>query len=93
MLSLLSIFVPYGLQLLGVVPPSYAFHDGIIEIRPILENYPSLYTPWGLCLVTAAQLVLPALLVARAVEAIVAAERKNFAQAWRLKQLLPDRSA
>ena len=88
-LSISSVFVPFALQWFGVIPSSFAFHDGIIEIRPIMENFPPLYTPWGLCLVTAAQLVLPAILVSRAVEAIVAAERKNFAQAWRLKQLLP----
>ena len=88
-LSLLSVFVPYALQVFGVMPPSYAFHDGIIEIRPILEDFPARYAPWGLSIVTAAQLVLPALLVTRAVDGLVAAERTNFAQAWRLKQLLP----
>jgi hypothetical protein len=89
LLSLVSIFVPFALQCLGVLAPSYAFHDGIIEIKPVLEYFPSLYAPWGLGIVTAALLVMPTILVTRAVDGLVAAERTNFAQAWRLKQLLP----
>jgi serine/threonine-protein kinase len=92
MLSFASVFVPFALQMFGVIPPSYALHDGIIEVRPLMEYFPAAYTLWGLAIVTAAQLVFPAILVARAVEALVAAERKNFAQAWRLKQLLPPAS-
>ncbi|HEY2368899.1 MAG TPA: serine/threonine-protein kinase, partial [Polyangiaceae bacterium] len=42
LLSLTSIFVPFALQCFGVLPASYAFHDGIIEIRPVLENFPSM---------------------------------------------------
>jgi serine/threonine-protein kinase len=87
--SLLSIFVPFALQLFGVIPASYAFHDGIIEVRPVLESFPPVWTQIGLSFVTAAQLVLPSILVTRAVDGLVAAERTNFAQAWRLKQLLP----
>jgi serine/threonine-protein kinase len=88
-LSLVSVFVPFLLQTFGSLPVSYAFQHGIIEVRPFLEEFPSLYTPWGLALVIAGQLVLPAILVSRAVDGLVAAERSNFAQAWRLKQLLP----
>jgi serine/threonine-protein kinase len=88
-LSIMSIFVPYALQVLGVIPPSYVFHDGIIEIRPILEDFPPFFTQLGLCVVTAAQLVLPSILVTSAVDALIRAERTNFGQAWRLKQLLP----
>jgi serine/threonine-protein kinase len=88
-LSIGSIFLPFLLQCFGFMPPSYAFHDGIIEIKPVLENFPALYAPWGLALVTAGLLVMPTILVTRAVDGLVAAERTNFAQAWRLKQLLP----
>ena len=89
MLSLASVFVPFALQLLGVVNPSLVVHDGIIELRPVLEGFPPVFTQVGLCAITAAQLVLPAILVTRGVDGLVAAERTNFAQAWRLKQLLP----
>jgi hypothetical protein len=88
-LSVASIFVPFVLQSLGMIPASYVFRDGVIEIRPVLENFPPIYTMWALSLVTVAQLVLPSILVTRAVDGLVAAERTNFAQAWRLKQLLP----
>jgi len=87
--SVASIFVPFALQCLGVMPPSYSFHDGIIEIKPVLEYFPATYAPWGLGVVTAALLVMPMILITRAVDGLVAAERTNFSQAWRLKQLLP----
>jgi serine/threonine-protein kinase len=92
MLSLASVFVPFALSWFGVIPSSYAMHDGNIEIRPVMETFPAPYILWGLALVTAAQLTLPAFLVTRAVEVLIDAERKNFAQAWRLKQLLPPAS-
>ncbi len=92
MLSLASVFVPFALSSFGLIPSSYATHDGNIEIRPVMETFPAPYILWGLALVTAAQLTLPAFLVTRAVEVLIDAERKNFAQAWRLKQLLPPAS-
>jgi hypothetical protein len=89
MLSFLAVFAPYGLQCIGVFPPSYAFEDGVIKILPVLVEYPPQATQFFLVAATAIQLVLPMILTGRAVESLITAERQNFAQAFRLRQLLP----
>jgi hypothetical protein len=43
----------------------------------------------ALTILTLAQIVLPALNINPAVDSLVRAEKDNFAQAWRLRQLLP----
>ncbi len=88
-LSFLAVFIPYVLQSAGVIPPSYVFEDGVIKILPVLVHFPPLPTQILLVGATAVQLILPGFLISRAVEALISAERRNFAQAFRLRQLLP----
>jgi serine/threonine-protein kinase len=88
-LSFLAVFAPYLLQCLGVLPPSYAFEDGVIEILPLVVEFPPMETQFFLVAATAIQLILPGILIGRAVESLISAERQNFAQAFRLRQLLP----
>ena len=88
-LSFCAVFAPYLLQCIGVFPPSYAFEDGVIRILPVLVNFPPKETQFFLVAATAIQLVLPGYLTGRAVESLISAERQNFAQAFRLRQLLP----
>jgi eukaryotic-like serine/threonine-protein kinase len=88
-LSFVAVFVPAVLQTVGIFPASYAFQDGVIEILPVLVNFPARLTPLLLAGSTAFQMILPAVLFSRALENLISAERKNFAQAWRLRQLLP----
>jgi hypothetical protein len=58
-------------------------------VHPFVAAFDAVPTFLTLSLVTFAQLVLPSVLISRAVDALVDAERRNFAQAWRLRQLLP----
>ncbi|HSQ65034.1 MAG TPA: serine/threonine-protein kinase [Polyangiaceae bacterium] len=88
-LSVAAVFVPTLLQWAGVLPPSYSFEHGVIVIHPLIADFPPALTRFAWTAVTLAQLVLPALLIGRAAEALVTAEERNFAQAWRLRQLLP----
>lgn len=88
-MTFLAVFAPYGLQCIGVLPPSYAFEDGVIKILPVLVDYPPAPTQFFFVAATAIQLILPAILTGRAVQSLITAERQNFAQAFRLRQLLP----
>jgi serine/threonine protein kinase len=89
LLAMFSVFVPLGLSYLGVLPRAYTFHDGVVTVHPFVAAFDAVPTFLTLSLVTFAQLVLPSVLISRAVDALVDAERRNFAQAWRLRQLLP----
>jgi eukaryotic-like serine/threonine-protein kinase len=87
--GLASIFVPVLLELTGVLPPSYAVVDGRFVIAPNLVAFSPVASFGFLAFAAALTVVATAVGVGRAVEALVEAERRNFAQAWRLKQILP----
>jgi hypothetical protein len=89
LLSVAAVFVPAGLQWVGVLPTSYSFEHGVIVIHPLIADFPPMLAHLAWAAITLAQLVLPALLIGRAAESLVDAEERNFAQAWRLRQLLP----
>ena len=84
-----GVFAAYLLQRFGVMPPAYAFEDGVIKILPVMVQFPPLQTELLLVGATAVQLVVPGMLIGKAVDALVTAERDNFRQAFRLRQLLP----
>ncbi len=88
-LATCSVFVPLVLQYAGVLPTSYTFDGGAITIHPIVAAFRPANTMVSLALVTFVQLMLPSVLINRAVDSLVDAERRSFAQAWRLRQLLP----
>lgn len=91
-LALLSVFVPFGLQHFGVTAPSYAVQDGKIVLLPVMTELPPMLTLWFVVLVVAAQFIITMKLMGYGIEQLVRAERQNFAQAWRLRQLLPSES-
>lgn len=85
-----GLVAPFALQLLGVLPPSYLFANGVITIKPWAVDFPG--ESVGLLLVAEALavLIVPMLVIGRSIDALVAAERRLFAQAWTLRQLMPD---
>ncbi|MFO0565366.1 MAG: serine/threonine-protein kinase [Polyangiaceae bacterium] len=89
-LSFAAIFVPAALGWLGLLPRSYVFEDGMLKVFPWMLEFRPLPAEILLVAFTVGQLILPALILGRSIEALVRAERQNFAQAWRLRQLLPD---
>jgi len=88
-MTAVSIFVPAVVEWLGWVPPSFAFEDGAIKVLPRMVFFPQVPTLVFLSVLAVAQIVNTLLLVGVAVESLIAAERKNFALAYRLGQLLP----
>jgi serine/threonine-protein kinase len=89
LLGLASVFVPMLLQLLGVIPPSYVFEGGSIRIVSNLVEFRPLPAFLLLALGSGLTVVATVFAVGRAVDSLVASERRNFAQAWRLRQILP----
>jgi hypothetical protein len=87
--SLAAVFVPLLLQVTGVLPRSYEIVSEGLLIRPVLVEFPPGMTLALLGFAIALLLVTTQLLMNRSVEALLQAERRNFAQAWRLRQLLP----
>ena len=88
-LAILAVFVPLALELAGVLPRAYTFGKGAITIHPVIADLRPERAAVSLAIVTLVQLVLPAFVINRAVDNLVDAERRSFAQAWRLRQLLP----
>jgi len=85
----LAVFVPVVLELVGILPRPYTFGDGTITIHPVVASFVPERTAVSLGIVTLVQMILPAVVINRAVDNLVDAERRSFAQAWRLRQLLP----
>lgn len=83
------VVVPMGLELYGILPPSYVFEGGRVIIDPHLTALPRTATLAFLVLATVAAIVVPPLLIARTRDSLRAAERDLFVQAWQLEQLLP----
>ncbi len=88
-LAMGSVFLPALLQYFGVIPHSYSIVDGKLAIRPDLFEFDE--TTSMILLATSAALTIgiTVLGVGRAVDSLVRAERANFGQAWRLRQILP----
>jgi serine/threonine-protein kinase len=87
--GLTSVFLPAALQFAGVTPLSYVFEPGGIRIVSNLVEFrpgPALLL---LAVSSATTLIATVLTVGRAVELLVRAERRNFARAFRLRQMLP----
>jgi hypothetical protein len=89
LLGLAAVLVPAVLQATGVVPPSYVFERGSIRIVSNLVEFRPLPALLLLALGSALTVVATAFTVGRAVDTLVASERRTFAQAWRLRQILP----
>jgi hypothetical protein len=87
--ALAAILIPMVLELTGVFAPSYVFEHGSIRIVSNLVEFSPL--PAYLLLAQGSLMTVLATVfaVGRAVDALVASERRSFAQAWRLRQMLP----
>jgi serine/threonine-protein kinase len=89
--ALAAVLVPAFVDSLGVVPPAYSFaHDSIVINARAVHLPPAL--SWLLLAATSISLVVtPSLLAGRTRDALVAAERRLFANAWQLRQMMPGR--
>ena len=89
LLGLAAVFVPTLLQIAGLAPRSYAFDRGSIRIVSDMVEFRPFPAFLMLALGSALTIVAASFTIGRAVDALVASERRSFAQAWRLRQILP----
>ncbi|MFT3773771.1 MAG: serine/threonine-protein kinase [Minicystis sp.] len=90
LLGVLAITIPFALEMAGVLPPAYTFHAGLWQVMPRATELPAVQTTLCLLLTSVAMVIVPALMVGRMRDALAAAERRQFLQAWHLRQLVPN---
>ena len=88
-LGCLAVLVPVGLELVGVLAPSYRFSGGTIEILPRMIAFPGRATELLLLGLTLTVVVMPALYTLRQQRVLFGAQERLHMQAWQLKRLLP----
>jgi serine/threonine-protein kinase len=88
--GIFAVVFPFLLEQLDVFPRAYRFTNGVFEILPravYLSEMPTLMT---LLVVSVATVLLPTRAIGSIRDALAAAERRVFVQAWQLQQLVPD---
>lgn len=88
-IALAAIYVPFGLQLAGIIPSTYHTENGAFVITPIGLEVSStklwLFVAGGSLILTSATLVL----LGRLSQQMERAQRKLFAQRWVLSRMVP----
>jgi serine/threonine-protein kinase len=89
-IGVLAVVVPLGLEMMGLLPPSYEFRDGYMLVLPRMHYFSPTATMLFLCYVGLGHIVSISVLMGRLNEARVAAIEKAHKQTWQLKQLVSD---
>jgi eukaryotic-like serine/threonine-protein kinase len=85
-----AVFVPLLLEALGVLPPAYAFRNGMMLVLPRLADLPSVPTTAFLVTITFALLLAAAVFVTYVTDSLTAAEKRLAYHSWQLRQLVPE---
>jgi hypothetical protein len=88
--GVVAILAPLALEYLGLFPAPYSFADGHMTIASSVVALPQIPTTAFLVAASIASVVLAGQLASRKTEALARAEKRLFAHAWRLRQLIPD---
>ncbi len=86
----LALLVPFALELLGVVPASFAFEGGRLVLLPRLMELTSASTLPLLLLGNVAVVVVPSLIVGRLADNALATKKAHIKHLSWLRQLVPD---
>ncbi|MCB0056448.1 MAG: hypothetical protein KDE45_05460 [Caldilineaceae bacterium] len=85
----LAVGVPWLLMELDVIPRTYRFVDGTIQLLPNLVEFPAMPTEVLVIFTSLFVVYIPTTLVGRAVEELRRAERRRVLQSQRLRSMLP----
>lgn len=88
-MGVISIALPFFLEMTGVVPRAYDVSGEHLLVLPRAVSFPGLQTMLFLFVTSVAMVVIPGLMMGRMRDALTAAERRLFLQAWHLRQLVP----
>jgi eukaryotic-like serine/threonine-protein kinase len=91
-LGAVSVIAPFLLQVTGVLPASYGFHEGALVVLPRVTSFPPAGTLAFLLLASLGVVVAPALIASRVRSSLTRAEERLFMQSWMLRHLVPDQA-
>ncbi|MDF1564406.1 MAG: serine/threonine-protein kinase [Deltaproteobacteria bacterium] len=83
-----AVVVPAVLQMMGILPASYAIQNGVINILPWMMDFPPLPTMAFLVVTQAGIVVAACIFVLRLKRRAAAAEKEVQLTAWQLEQLV-----
>jgi serine/threonine-protein kinase len=92
LVGVLAMLVPAALELLHIVPPSYAFANGSVTILPRMTDLAPHQTMLVMLVTSIALVITPAFVAGRMHDALAEAERRLFLHAWQLRQLVPEQA-
>ncbi|MEZ4302954.1 MAG: serine/threonine-protein kinase [Polyangiaceae bacterium] len=78
-----------GVELSGIVSPSYEFAGGAITILPVAVTHSAVPTTVSLTCFVLFMLFMPLRIIGRAEDALRETETRALVQSWQLRQLLP----
>jgi serine/threonine-protein kinase len=79
----------YALERLGVLHPSYLFHDGGLTILPNMVTLEPTLVSIMLILFGTVPILLPGLLMGKITDQLRSGERRILLHSWNLRQILP----
>ena len=85
----LAIVIPFALEVVGVLPPSFVFTGSSIAIQPRAVDFEPTATLTVLLVASVAAVLLGVLVVSRLREDLTTARRQLLIQAWHLRVLFP----
>ena len=86
-LGAIALVAPVALELLGVVPSSYAFENGTMVILPQMVELPELGTSLFLTATGLAMVFVPGTFIAKLRVSLSEAQSQLLLQSWQLEQL------
>ncbi|APR78043.1 Serine/threonine-protein kinase PknB [Minicystis rosea] len=89
-LGVLTVLVPFGLELAGIMSPSYAFEAGKLIVLPRAYRLSPGWTLGILAYTSVTWILFPPLILGRVRDALNHARRELFLHAWHFRRLLPD---
>jgi eukaryotic-like serine/threonine-protein kinase len=89
-IACIPIVVPALLELVGVLPPSMAFEDGVMKVLPRMVDFPPMATMAFLAITSVATVITGGLAMAPFRKDLDDAQRRIRLTAWSLRQMVPD---
>jgi serine/threonine-protein kinase len=90
LMGALTILIPFVLEMVGVLPRSYAFENGHLVVLPHVLSFTPMPTLVFLLFANVAVVVTACLFLLRFSEAVDRTEERLHVQAWHLRQLMPE---
>jgi serine/threonine-protein kinase len=88
--GLFSILLPLGLEIAGLLPPSYRFEGDTLIVSSAALHLPAVPTKLFLLVANLAVVVSATVMIARMRDRLLDTEKRLHLNAWQLRQLVPE---